>query len=46
MLEDFSDEEVNISLNRELLKVKNQKAALVKVKQLEKHIGHLKALTL
>ena len=46
MLEDFSDEEVNISLNRELLKVKNQKAALVKVKQLEKHISHLKTLTL
>jgi hypothetical protein len=44
--DNYSDEEVTITLNRQLLKDKKNKQALVKVKVLQKHIADLKNLTL
>ena len=44
--ENYSDEEVTITLNRQLLKEKKDKQALVKVRILQKHIADLKNLTM
>lgn len=44
--DNYSDEEVTITLNRQLLKDRKDKQALVKVKILQKHIADLKNLTL
>ena len=42
----YSDEEVTITLNRQLLKDRKDKQALIKVKILQRHVTELKALTL
>ena len=40
--DNYSDDEVTITLNRELLKDRKDKQALVKVKLIQKHIFELK----